>query len=60
MAEDQYAQNLHYKNLVKVWYNYEFLVPVPERIKNHLEFQIFHNKGMEASEFNMSDGVHLM
>lgn len=25
----------------------------------HLEFRIFLNKGMEASEF-MSDGVHLM
>lgn len=58
MAEDQYTQNLCYKSVAKAQWNIlDSFVPMPQQVKNHLEFQIFLNKRMEDSEFNMSDGI---
>lgn len=63
MAADQYTQNLTLqkfsKSLIKYFMN--FFVPMQKKNKDkkNLEFQIFLNQGMQASEI-MSDGVHLM
>lgn len=46
------------QSLMKYFIN--SFVPMPEGINNHLESRIFLNKGMESSEFNVFNVIHLM